>query len=96
MVVTLIGIVTEVKPEQSSKAEQSMVVTLFGIVTEVMPVQPENAEPPMEVTLLGIVTEVMPMQPENAELDILTVPSLRVIEVPSGISPLYLYATSLM
>ncbi len=35
MLVTLLGIVTEVRPVQPEKAEFPMLVTLFGIVTEV-------------------------------------------------------------
>ena len=35
MLVTLAPIVTEVKPEQSSKASSPMLVTLLGMVTEV-------------------------------------------------------------
>ena len=40
MLVTLLGIVTEVKPVHLSKALFPMLVTLFGIVTEVKPLQP--------------------------------------------------------
>ena len=54
MLVTLLGIVTEVKPLQPEKAEDPMLVTLLGIVTEVKPEQPEKALCPMLVTLLGI------------------------------------------
>ena len=39
MLVTLLGIVTEVKPEQPEKAKFPMLVTLLGIVTEVKPEQ---------------------------------------------------------
>ena len=39
MVVTLFGIVTEVRPLQPEKAPSPMKVTLFGIVTEVRPLQ---------------------------------------------------------
>ena len=37
MLVTLLGIVTEVKPEQSLKTKPSMLVTLLGMVIEVKP-----------------------------------------------------------
>ena len=37
MLVTLLGIVTEVRPLQYWKAEFPMLVTLLGIVTEVRP-----------------------------------------------------------
>ncbi len=43
MPVTLLGIVTEVKPLQPRKALYPMLVTLLGIVTEVKPLQPEKA-----------------------------------------------------
>ena len=43
MLVTLLGIVTEVKPLQPEKALLPMLVTLLGIVTEVKLLQPENA-----------------------------------------------------
>ena len=39
MLVTLLGIVTEVKPLQPQKASLPMLVTLLGIVTEVKPLQ---------------------------------------------------------
>ncbi len=42
MLVTLLGIVTEVKPEQYLKAQSPMLVTPLGIVTEVKPEQPWN------------------------------------------------------
>jgi len=42
MVVTLFGIVTEVKLEQNSKAWSPMLVMLLGIVTEVNPEQREK------------------------------------------------------
>ena len=40
MLVTLLGIVTEVKEEQPAKAELPMPITLLGIVTEVKEEQP--------------------------------------------------------
>ena len=40
MLVTLLGIVTEVKEEQPRKAPSPMLVTLLGIVTEVREEQP--------------------------------------------------------
>ena len=67
MLVTLLGIVTEVKREQAEKAPFSMLVTLLGIVTEVKPGQPEKAYLPMLVTLLGIVTEVKAEQLSKAK-----------------------------
>ena len=55
MLVTLLGIVTEVNLLQLEKAEFPMLVTLLGIVIEVKLLQPEKAYCPMLVTLLGIV-----------------------------------------
>ena len=60
MLVTLLEIVTEVKPEQPEKAPVSMLVTLLGMVTEVKPEQPLKAEEPMLVTLLGIIVDLQP------------------------------------
>ena len=42
MEVTLLGMVTEVRPVQSRKASPPMVVTLLGMVTEVRPLQPKK------------------------------------------------------
>ena len=42
MEVKLFGMVTDVKPEQYSKALLPIEVTLFGMVTEVKPEQPPN------------------------------------------------------
>jgi hypothetical protein len=43
MLVTLLGMVMEVRHEQRENAPLPMLVTLFGIVMEVRPEQPENA-----------------------------------------------------
>jgi len=43
MLVTLFGIVIEVRPEQDEKAYMPMLVTLFPMVTEVRPEQDEKA-----------------------------------------------------
>ena len=75
MLVTLLGIVTEVKPVQPEKALIPMLVTLLGIVTEVKPVQPEKALIPMLVTLLGISIEVKPLQYRKAPPAIDSIPS---------------------
>ena len=50
MLVTLDGIVTDVRPLQPENAPLPMLVTLDGIVTDVNPPQPRNAERPMLVT----------------------------------------------
>ena len=51
MYVTLLGIVTEVRPVQPKKALSLRDVTLLGIFTVVSPVHPLNAELPISVTL---------------------------------------------
>ena len=61
MVVTLLGIVTEVKPLQLSKASLPIEVTLLGMGTEVRPLHPEKAASPIEVTLLGMVVFFAPL-----------------------------------
>ena len=43
MVVTLLGIVIDVKPVQPEKARLPILVTLLGIVMDVKPVQPPKA-----------------------------------------------------
>ena len=43
MLVTLSGMVIEVKPLQPRKAPSPMLVTLSGMVIEVKPLQPEKA-----------------------------------------------------
>ena len=43
MLVTELGIVTEVKPVQKPNAKFPISVTELGIITEVKPVQPEKA-----------------------------------------------------
>ena len=50
MLVTELGIVTEVRLEQFRNMPAPMLVTEFGIVTEVSPVQTRNASVPMLVT----------------------------------------------
>ena len=54
MLVTLLGIVTEVKEEHQPKAQSPMLVTLSPIVTEVKEEHSEKAKSPMLVTLSGI------------------------------------------
>jgi membrane-associated HD superfamily phosphohydrolase len=44
MLVTLFGIVTDVKLEQLSNADSPMLITLFGIVTDVKLEQLLNAD----------------------------------------------------
>ena len=61
MLVTLLGMVTEIRPRHLSKVLLPILVTPLGIVTEVRPL-PAKAETPILVTLLGIVTEVRSKQ----------------------------------
>ena len=60
ILVTLLGMVIEVKPEQSSKAQLPILVTLLGIVMEVRSVQSSKARKPILVTLLGMVVFIHP------------------------------------
>ena len=55
MLVTLLGIVTEVKPVQLVKAPSPMLVTLLGIVTEVKLLQPMKAPPAIDSIPSGMV-----------------------------------------
>ena len=48
MLVTLLGIVTEVSLLQPEKAEELMLGTLLPMVTKVSPLQPEKAEEQIE------------------------------------------------
>ena len=57
---TLLGIVTLVRPLQPENAWDPILITLLGIVTLIRPLQPPNAPFPILVTLLGIVTLVRP------------------------------------
>ena len=60
MLVTELGMVTEVREEQSPNAESPMLVTELGMVMEVRAEQPSNALPPMLVTELGMVVDWHP------------------------------------
>ena len=76
MLVTLLGIVMEVRP-QLLKAEFPMLVTLSGIVTEVRPLQPWKAEPPMLVTSFGITVFTQPLTNVFVAVSIIALQSLR-------------------
>ena len=52
--VTLLGMVTEVRPVQSRKAPTPIEVTLLGMVTEVRLVQPQKAYCLISITPFGI------------------------------------------
>ena len=62
MLVTLLPMVTLVRPEQVANAKDPMLVTLLGMVRLVSAAQPANALYPMLVTLSGMVTLVRPVQ----------------------------------
>src|ERR1017187_9190038 len=64
MLVTLLGIVTSVKPEQPSKTESSMLVIFVEIMTLVK-LAPENAPVPIVLTPLGTTT-LLRLVPEKA------------------------------
>ena len=74
MVVTLDGIVIEVRYSHAKNASSPMVVTLDGIDTEVRDLHLKNALLPMVVTLDGIVTEFMKRH-ANASSPIVVTPS---------------------
>ena len=63
--------VTEVREEQDSKAQNPILVTELGMVTEVREEQYWKAPIPILVTELGMVTEVREKQYWKAELPIL-------------------------
>jgi len=79
MLVTLLGMVMEVRPLPWN-ADCPMLVTLLGMVMEVRPL-PWNADCPMLVTLLGMVMEVRPEQPKNALIPMLVTLLGMVMEV---------------
>jgi hypothetical protein len=93
MLVTPLGIVTEVRLSQPQKALLPMLVNceFSGNVIELRPSQPLKASFPILVTLSGRVIEVRLVRMLNAEGLIALVPSLTSIEVFVGIAPLYLY-----
>ena len=79
MLVTLFGIVTLLRLEQSANALSPMLVTLFGIVTLVRLEQYQNALYPMLVTFLPLIVDgIVKFVAEPLYLVISTVPSLRV------------------
>ena len=60
IVVTLLGIVTEVRRLHSLKAACPIVVTLLGMVTEVRELQPLKADRPIVVTPSPIIIRLTP------------------------------------
>ncbi len=69
MLVTLLGIVTEVRLHQSEKALIPMLVTLLGISMEVGLVHSEKAQFPMLVTPSPITTDRMAERSEDQGAD---------------------------
>ena len=67
MLLTLLGIVTLVRLEQSLKTDKSIIEILFGISIFVKPKQYPKASYPMYVTLLGMVILVNPEHPLKAD-----------------------------
>jgi hypothetical protein len=63
MLVTLLGIITEVKPVQPLKADLPMLVTLFGIDIDIKPTQPRNASSCIDSIPIGI--EYIPEKDEG-------------------------------
>ena len=57
ILVTQLGVVTEVKPEQPAKALFQILVTEFGIVTELTFLQPEMKFPGISLTVSPNVTD---------------------------------------
>ena len=83
MLVTLSGIVIDVRLVQPQNAPAPILVTLSGIVIALRLLQLENAASPILVTLLGIVTEKKLSQYANATPPILV--TLKLL-INSGIS----------
>ena len=67
MDVTLLGMMTEERLQQSLKALPPMNVTLLGMSMDVRPLQPENAYRPIDVTLSGIDMVVISACPKKAQ-----------------------------
>ena len=61
MLVTLLGMVMEVRSVQPANALLYMDVTLLGMMMEVRPVQPKKATKPMDVTPSGIIVFMQPL-----------------------------------
>ena len=76
MLVTLFGIVIEVKPSHPLKAEVPMLVTLFGIVIVVKPSHPLKAPQPIFEMVLGI---IVVEQPAINVLDAVSIIALQLL-----------------
>ena len=60
MLVTLLGMVIEVRLLHPQNADSPMLVTLLGMVIEVRLLHHQNADSPLLVTLLGMVVVAQP------------------------------------
>ena len=78
MLVTELGIVTDVKPMQLQKASSPMLVTELGIVTDVKPSQPRKAYSPMLVTELGMIVFLHPVISVLVAVSIMALQLLRL------------------
>ena len=89
MLVTPSGMVTDVKPLQSRKAELPMLVTLSGMVTDVKPLQYAKAELPMLVPPVMITSfnEVGTYLELSLELDAPNIYPKCVFAVPFFVAP---------
>ena len=85
MDVTLLGIVSEVRPVQPLKASPSMVVKLLGNVIDFKPVQPWKAKSPIFVTLLGITVFLHPI---NKVLEYESIIALQLFRESKELFPL--------
>ena len=68
MLVTLFGMLTDVKPLHSEKALRSILFTDSGMTILVSPVQPSNAPSLITVTDSGMTILVSPVQPLYLEV----------------------------
>lgn len=66
MLVTLLGMITDVKAQQPEKAPQSMDVTLLGMVTETKLLHPSKTNGLIFVIPSGMITLVNPLHPWKA------------------------------
>jgi hypothetical protein len=80
MLVTLLGMVTLVRPVLPENALVPMEVRLLGRVTLVRPVLPRNALSPMEVTGRLLIVDGMTKLPEASGLEPVMVMMLLLVE----------------
>ena len=79
MLVTLLGMVTDVRPVQLWKANSPIYVTEFGMVMDVRLLQPEKAPFLIETTEFGILTDMSFSYPPNAYSPMVVTPSFITI-----------------